>query len=241
MLQAWLVFLRRFYHRTIYDDRPPSPLLTSLEDAEKYQRSSSHKRTSSHYRKSISRMSISQKRRTRVTVDPPIELSDVEQRPISKPVTSETRFFGGPSALRLHTAIPESGKYRTTIPAEAPDPESPHAFAPHTLLHTQPASSRISQIQPTSPLDDSYTPTRSAPPPPRSPATEGRSTKTNDAENTVFSWKRKLSIHRTPSKVRGKISAPIPASFLHVDGAFLGSPTGRKNDSTDLGSRGPGL
>ncbi|KAL5441043.1 hypothetical protein PMIN06_009485 [Paraphaeosphaeria minitans] len=235
MLQAWLALFRRLYHRALHRGPPPSPQLTSLADADIYQPLSPHKFTSIFRTNTITRSPSSKHHSTNTTLDAATaepELSPLENRPSFELNSAESFLLSPPTLARLDTPSRHSQPSQPSSRAETPTPH-PRTYHPTNV--------RLSQIQPTSPLTDSYTPSRSAPLPPQLPPSDGVANAAAGAERGDAAKKSGLGVRRTPSKVRGRISAPIPASFVHVEGAFLGAGYRGVDGGKGLGVRGVGV
>ncbi|KAL5379641.1 hypothetical protein DPSP01_008339 [Paraphaeosphaeria sporulosa] len=198
MLQAWLALFRRLYHRAVHHGRPPTPQLTSLEDADKYQPRPSPKFPFIFRTNTIARSPSSQHRSIGRNPDGPsagTELNTLGKRLISQRRTSETVLLSPPAPARLDTSSWRSMSSKN----------SSRAGTPVTHAQTfQPTNVRLSQTQPTSPLTDSYMPSRLAPLPPKFPPSERFGIAAGKTEKIDATRKNELNVRRTPGKVRGK-------------------------------------
>lgn len=222
MLHAWIALFQRLTHRVLHRGRPPTPELTSLEGADKYQHNTPHKLASFFSSKPIPEPSSAIDR----SID--IELNTLGKRPTFERVTSETGLLTPPGTTRFNNGIWETGSSQGASRAETPTiQEEALGPLPRSPTHPtiQPSTRRLSQIQPISSSGGSYTPTREAPSPPLRrflPSDRFSSAPTVVDRSSTASGKSWLSIQRTTSsKTKGRISAPIPQSFVHVDGAFV--------------------
>lgn len=229
MLQAWFALFRRLYLYTLHHGRPATPELTSLEDAEMHQPRLTRKFTSIVRTNAIARSPSSKHRSVRTAFNPSdtgTELDILEKQLPLKHGTSETVFLSLSALVWLDSTTWKTGTSQDTSRAGTPVPQA---------TAYQPTNVRLSQIQPISPLTGSYTPSRSAPLPPKHRSSE--CAVPPEIEKIDATRKSESSVRRTPSKVRGRISAPIPASFVHVEGAFLGGAGEEVDKGKGLGVR----
>ena len=243
MLQAWISLLRRFYnhvrHRMLHRGRPPTPQLTSLGDADRYQSSRAPQKLASFFSNEITSPSNSSKERSigTGTDGAPTgtelqNISKLEKRPTFERVTSDTGLLSPLGTASLNHPTWRSGTPQSISRTGTPTiEEEGSALSPSPSPSPQ-AQHRLSQIQPDTSSDPShsYVPSREAPsPPPRHSVKMRPSERFSNAPTVVARMsatsaggKSNLSIQRTASsKVRGRISAPVPQSFVHVNGAFV--------------------
>jgi len=232
MLHSWLALFRRLFYRALHKGRPPTPQLTSLENPEKYQSRSPRKMLQALGGDSSTLESSSSDAYTSDAggVDG-MELEQIEKQPPFERVTSVTRLPTSPgpqgaNSFRHETtsrldSMSSSCTETTMIPEEDKQPPP------------RPAVFGLSQVQPeaSSRRPDAYIPSREAPSPPSRPSSalialaKSPPAARLSAPATAVDRTPTLSgptVQRTTSsKVRGRISAPLPASFVHVNGAFL--------------------
>lgn len=194
MLLAWRDFIKSLVHHA-RTGRPPTPQLTSLENPDRYIPPSPCKRppfVSAFSADTPSSVSSQEQRDQTAELDN-IAPVGVHHRASYERITSETRFLAGPpkdQIISIFEASSEEPSRNST-----PPPHNPYI---------------------------PYSPTREAPTPP--PHSFSRSSK-----NSVKASKRTssnprasstLSIQRTnSSKLRPRISGPVPGTFVHVSGA----------------------
>lgn len=230
MITAWAAFFRRTFNR-ISLGRPPTPQLTSLENPEKYLSSSSPAKQAPYLSAFSADTSTTGASATVRDIHDPSPVNDtemgtLEKQPTYERVTSETGLVSPPAVQRFQSFFDHTS-FKSESNSGAVTPVVP-------VNSTQPASRRLSQIQPFSEgeISRSYTPSRIAPSPPagrRSGSARNPPLRVSMAptEKSMVSTGG-LSIQRTnSSKVRGRISAPLPASFVHVDGAFMAASDSR--------------
>ena len=261
MLSAWKSLFDRETHR-LRTGRAPTPLLTSLENPDRYQYESAHKNTSrfsppssadspslagssiNAHRYSSGEKSGSASTNTNFNMT---ELEDLARRPIYNRA-GDGKWLPTPSGVRRSSNSPESASLvvASTTPSRSATPalsvltdSQVHHLHPTSLSRRRsprPPSRRFSQTQPESSADSniprSYIPMRDAPSPPYSPS---RSSVIAPRHNIVQPHARARTASPTDfvlsrsapgegvqksnsSKVRGRISAPIPSSFVHVGG-----------------------
>jgi hypothetical protein len=211
MLAAWVSFYRRGI-QFIRKGRPVTPPLTSLENPEKYQ-------------------SASPKKPAPLFASPfGTETPSTVGGSISG-VYRSSNFFHNRSSTT--PSVSDSCAETLILPISSdaqPQRQPPFSISPG--ISPQPSSRRLSQIQPETSTDArprSYTPMRDAPSPPFSPSRTAILAKYSPARFSTTptvtnrgSAQSGLSIQKTnSSKVRGRISSPVPTSFVHVTGAFM--------------------
>lgn len=275
MISAWKSLFYRGTH-FLRKSRPPTPQLTSLDEPEKYMPPARRKHVpllSSHFSAGIPTtiMTSADVRRHSGTESTTraanaTELGILSQRPTYERVTSETGLLTSPGAQNFISFLANDSSAATSRLATPLPEQEPEMYARHYPLAAslprstspQPSSRRLSQIQPEGILDGepsrSFAPTRDAPSPPSplsrspfSPKYNSSSTSPTTAASAVGG-----SLNLAPSAgartVRGRISAPIPTSFVHVGGAFgvrgsegEGSEYGGVQRSSSRGSGSGGL
>ena len=245
MLQAWHTLFQSMFHRA-RTGRPPTPQLTSLENPEKYLPPSPRKRTP--FVSAFSTDTPSEVSWTNGRHEDVVDMDDlavervavgargegegsgsggVSGRPDFERLTSETGLLQHPtpfqslfdpssSAEASRPATPVQAQPRYTPQREAPTPP------PRRLSTLSTTSSQPSTPLPNLPTHTHILPTTSrhsistsSPPPPHPHRTTSRHST--------------LSVPRTNSskmKPRPRVSAPMPGTFVHVNGAFMGF-TGR--------------
>lgn len=259
MLQAWIALLRRLYnharHRFLHRGRPPTPQLTSLGDADRYQRPHSpQKLVSISSNEMTSPSNASRERSIGTGTDSTnigtelYNVSTLEKRPTFERVTTETGLLSSFDTTSLSHPSQRGETSQDTSRTGTPRIEEEDESVPH--LSTPPSSQaqrRLSQIQPDtlSHPSHSYVPSREAPSPPRHSVKMRPAERFSTAPTIVdrlsgmsAGGKSNLSIQRTTSsKIRGRISAPVPQSFVHVDGAFVEQDGRREGPSESSDSR----
>lgn len=253
MLHAWVSLIQRFYratrHRLAHRGRPPTPQLTNLENADKYMPSESPSKIISIFSNEAGSGShLSKERSAGTAVETRAvgtELNNVsreDKRPTFERITSETGLLTPPDINRFNSKLCESEISQGTSRAETPETDDIAPEAPSMQSHVRPSTRRLSQIQPdfSSGASRSYIPSREAPsPPPRQASVKVQSiersgnvrTVVDKTSDTNLDGKNNPNFQRTKSgKLRGRISAPVPQSFVHVNGAFV-EQDGRREDT----------
>jgi hypothetical protein len=196
MLSAWVSLFQRGI-QCFRKGRPASPQLTSLENPENYQ--------------------------SLIPTKQVLLLSSAFDAKKSGNIDSSSSATPSTSNSRADTPILPT--FSDAQPLHQTPLHSPRGMSP------QPSSRRLSQVQPeisTDVIPHSYTPMRDAPSPPFSPSRSTVLAKYTPSRFSMVptavgrnSTQSRSSFQKTGStKVRGRISSPIPASFMHVTGAF---------------------
>ncbi|KAF2241636.1 hypothetical protein BU26DRAFT_525138 [Trematosphaeria pertusa] len=236
MVSAWTALFRRAFNFLRTKGRPSSPELTSLEHPERYLPPSPSKRLPfsafSADTPNTEASSISMQ-----TTGPITEMQTLSQRPGFERVKSEIGLLQAPGPQRVQSFF-ENNSSASSSRVEMPTIPIHPPSTPESLANdlSPPRRYSESQIQPPD-MSRSYTPMRDAPtPPPRSLSAASRvppspilTTSTVKRSSTLSG----LSIQKTnSSKLRGRISTPIPGTFVHVNGAWM---DGRKREGGPLG------